>query len=98
MLDLAVEAVLGPLDIRWHVENDPAASRVLAHRFPGVPNHGDLTAVDWTTVEPVAVLAAGWPCTSASVAGKREGLREGTPTGLWRHVARCIATIRPKLV
>ena len=40
-LDLAVMEVFGGR-VAWHVENDPAASKVLAHRFNGVPNHGDI--------------------------------------------------------
>lgn len=34
--------------------------KVLAHRFPGVPNLGDITAVDWSKVEPVDIIAGGY--------------------------------------
>lgn len=54
-LDLAVTAVLGGR-VAWHAEKDKAASRVLAHHWPGTPNLGDITAADWSTVEPVDVL------------------------------------------
>ena len=27
---------------------DPGACRLLAHRYPGVPNLGDVTTVDWS--------------------------------------------------
>jgi hypothetical protein len=46
-LDLAVEQVFGGHTV-WHCENDPAATKVLAHRWPGVPNVGDITAIDWS--------------------------------------------------
>lgn len=46
-LDMAVEAVLGAETV-WCVENDPAASKVLALHWPGVPNHGDITRVGLT--------------------------------------------------
>lgn len=36
-LDMAVEAVFGGTVV-WHSEIDKAASKVLAHRYPGVPN------------------------------------------------------------
>jgi hypothetical protein len=60
-LDLAVELVLGGR-LRWYAETDPHASTVLARHWPGIPNLGDLRAVDWTGVEPVDIIAAGFPC------------------------------------
>ncbi|MBM4073868.1 MAG: DNA cytosine methyltransferase [Planctomycetes bacterium] len=62
------------IDWRWAAEIDPFASAVHKTRFPGVPNLGDVTKVDWRSVEPVDVLVAGSPCQSFSVAGKRLGL------------------------
>lgn len=60
-LDLAVEEVLAT-DLAWYSEIDAAACEVLDARFPGVPNLGDLTAVDWEDVPPVDVVTAGYPC------------------------------------
>jgi hypothetical protein len=45
-LDMAVENVFGGETV-WHCELDSAASKVLAARWPGVPNLGDITAIDW---------------------------------------------------
>lgn len=72
MLDLAAAAVLDVEPV-WHAETDPAASKVLAAHWPGVPNHGDITAVDWSSVEPVDALAGGIPCQPWSMSGKRRG-------------------------
>ena len=80
-LDMAVEAVFGGTTV-WHSEIDKAASKVLAHRWPGVPNLGSITEIDWATVEPVDVLCGGFPCTDVSAAGKRAGMH-GTRSGLW---------------
>lgn len=96
-LDLAVHHTLDAQPA-WFVENDPAASRVLAHHWPDVPNHGDITAVNWADVEPVDVLCGGFPCTDISSAGKRAGLRPGTRSGLWSHMAYAISQLKPKLV
>ena len=43
-LDMAADAVFGPADLAWYSDVKPAAVALLAHRFPGVPNLGDLTA------------------------------------------------------
>src|SRR6202044_699635 len=51
-LDLAVTAVLDA-GLAWCAETAPHASAVLAARWPGVPNLGDITAVDWAAVPPV---------------------------------------------
>lgn len=100
-LDLAVEAVLGVRPV-WFVENDPAPSRILAHRWPEVPNLGDITAVDWTAVEPVEVLTGGFPCQDVSDSGQGAGLiRRGagsTRSGLWARMAGAIEVLRPSLV
>ncbi|MFL6141601.1 MAG: DNA cytosine methyltransferase [Labedaea sp.] len=97
LCDMAVAPLLGGRVV-WHCENDPAAGRVLAHRRPGTPNLGDITAVDWSTVPPVRVLTGGFPCTDVSSAGKRAGLRPDTRSGLWSHMAYAIGQLRPELV
>lgn len=97
-LDLGAELALGPLEHVWHAEIDPDASKVLAAHWPDVPNLGDLTAVDWSQVEPVDVLTAGFPCQDVSTAGRRAGIKPGTRSGLWRHIAYAISKLRPRLV
>ncbi len=60
-------------------EIEPFPSAVLAHRFPGVPNLGDMTKFhEWPDkfangATPDAV-AGGTPCQAFSIAGLREGL------------------------
>ena len=109
MLDLAVESVLPGAQLAWYAQYEPPdkdgkpdrnqyAAQIMAHRFPGVPNHGDITAIDYAAVEPVDLLTAGWPCQDMSLAGKRAGLMPGTRSGLWIHVARAIEALRPSLV
>lgn len=60
-LDLAALEVFGG-ELVWHAEINPDAARILDRHWPGVPNLGDLTAVDWAKAEPVDVLVAGFPC------------------------------------
>ena len=57
-------------------EIEPFPSAILKHRFPNVPNYGDLTkSANWP-LEPGAIdlLVGGTPCQSFSVGGKRKGL------------------------
>jgi DNA (cytosine-5)-methyltransferase 1 len=95
-LDMAVEEVFGA-ETMWHSELDPAASKVLAYRWPNVPNLGDITRVEWSDVEPVDILCGGFPCQDVSMAGKKAGL-DGHRSGLWFTMRNAIAALRPQTV
>jgi DNA (cytosine-5)-methyltransferase 1 len=57
-------------------EIEPFPCSVLAHRFPTVPNRGDMTNFqDWPD-ESIDLLCGGTPCQSFSVAGLRKGLAD----------------------
>lgn len=92
-LDLAVETFF-EAEMRWYSEIDRDACKVLERHFPGVPNLGDLTAVDWSNVEPVDVLCAGPPCQPVSAAGKRKG--HDDERWLWPDVLRAVEHMRPR--
>lgn len=96
-LDTAVESVTGATTA-WVSDIDKGACKILAHRYPNVPNLGDITKIDWSQVEPVDILTAGFPCQDVSHAGKRAGLRDGTRTGLWSHVVTAIKALNPRMV
>ena len=96
-LDLAVMNTTGA-EMAWHCEWEDAPSAILDKHFPGVPNYRDVTKVDFTQVEPVDILTGGFPCQDLSLAGKREGLKDGTRSGLWSEFARAIETLKPRLV
>ena len=97
MLDRAVEEVFGG-HVVWHSEIDKAASKVLAYHWPDVPNLGSVTEIDWAAVEPVDVLCGGFPCQDVSVAGKKDGIKDGTRSGLWSVFAEAIDVLQPKYV
>jgi len=82
----------------WFSEYEAAPSRLLAHHYPDVPNHGDITQIDWTQVEPVDALTGGFPCQDLSYAGRGAGLKEGTRSGLWFRFADAIRVLRPRIV
>lgn len=96
-LDLAVSVVTNS-EVVWHCEWEDAPSKILETNFPGVPNHRDVSKVDWASVEPVDILTGGFPCQDVSLAGRRAGMSDGTRSGLWSEFAKAIDILRPKLV
>lgn len=92
-LEMGVQAVLGGA-VAWHCENDPDASRVLAHHWPDVPNHGDLRSTDWASVEPVDVVTAGFPCQPVSSAGRRKGTDDDR--WLWDDICAAVGRMDPQ--
>lgn len=65
---------------RWFTEIEPFPSAVLAHHYPSVPNHGDMTKlirrILTGAIEAPPLAIAGTPCQAFSVAGWREGLTD----------------------
>lgn len=97
-LSQAVKEVWPDAELAWVSEFDKGPSKVLAHRFPDVPNLGDITKIDWTQVPPVDVITGGSPCQDLSHAGARRGMNDGTRSNLWVSMREAIATVRPRLV
>lgn len=56
------------------IEKFPSA--VLAHHYPDVPNLGDFTKIDTTTLGRVDILCGGTPCQAFSIAGARRSLED----------------------
>lgn len=96
-LDLAVEQVFGARTVWFSEINEPVA-RVFAHHWPEAPNLGDITRIDWNSVEPVDVLCGGFPCQDVSTVGKMAGLAPGTRSGLWAYMATAIDALQPEWV
>jgi len=96
-LDLAVEQVFDARTIWFSEINEPVA-RVFAHHWPAVPNLGDITTIDWNSVEPVDLLCGGFPCQDVSTVGTMTGLAPGTRSGLWAHMATAIDRLQPEWV
>lgn len=78
----------------WFAEIDPAPACILAHHYPQVPNLGDVTRVDWGSVEPIDILTAGYPCQPFSQAGHRKGTND--ERHLWPYVFDAIKYLRPR--
>ena len=95
-LGMGVQAALGGR-LAW-VSDIDAPAAILAHRFPDVPNLGDITAVDWATVPRVNILTGGSPCQDISNAGAMAGMVDGTRSNLWVAMRTAIEQLSPDLV
>jgi DNA (cytosine-5)-methyltransferase 1 len=99
-LEIGAAMTLGPLTHEWHGEYDPAPAAVLAARWPGIPNLGDIAAVTaargWADLPPVDVLLAGYPCQPFSSAGHQRGFDD--PRNRWPDVWAAVRALRPRLV
>lgn len=82
---LSVCSVIEAASVAWHPfgwrpvafsEIEPFPRAVLAHRWPGVPLHGDFTTIGAADYGPIDLLVGGTPCQSFSVAGLRAGLAD----------------------
>ena len=94
-LDMAVESHYGA-HLAWCSEVDKDCNQLLAHHWPGVPNLGDLTKVDWDQVEPVDIMCAGFPCQPFSHAGKRLGGDD--ERAIFAYIADAVGVLRPGIV
>lgn len=111
-LGRGVQSVLGTGRLAWysdvckfdkhgnagHHSPHRAPCSILAHHYPDVPNLGDITKIDWPSIEPVDVMTGGSPCQDLSSAGRRAGMTEGTRSNLWVAMREGIAILRPRLV
>ncbi|MGD7786828.1 DNA cytosine methyltransferase [Propionibacteriaceae bacterium Y1700] len=96
-LDLAVEEIFDARTI-WFSEINQPIARVFSHHWPDAPNLGDITTINWNTVPPVDILCGGFPCQDVSTVGKMAGLKPGTRSGLWSHMAAAIDALQPEWV
>ncbi|MGD4807263.1 DNA cytosine methyltransferase, partial [Xanthomonas citri pv. citri] len=98
----AVSLAWEPLGLKpaWFSETDAFASAVLAHRYPHVPNLGDMTRLAQRirdrSVPAPDILVGGTPCQSFSVAGARQGLADprGALTLAYVEIANAIDQVR----
>ena len=95
-IDLGLERA--GMKCQWQVEIDPFCRKVLAKHWPDVERYEDVRRVGIENLEPVDLIAGGFPCQDVSVAGKRAGIREGTRSGLWFEFHRIICELRPRFV
>ena len=74
------------------------AATFLRLALPDVLNLGDITCVDWSTVQRPDVILGGSPCQDLSTAGTRAGMLSGTRSGLWYSMCAAISVTQPTWV
>lgn len=94
-LDLACERHFGATPA-WFVEQNPYCQKVLAKRWPGVPVYDDVRLVTAENLEPVDVLAGGFPCQGLSSAGRQDGLVKDDRSALFFEMVRLAAELQPR--
>jgi DNA (cytosine-5)-methyltransferase 1 len=94
-LDLGLERA--GMTVKWQVEIDDYANRVLAKHWPNVARFRDVRECGAHNLETVDLICGGFPCQDVSLAGKRAGL-EGHRSTLWGEFARIIGELRPRWV
>jgi DNA (cytosine-5)-methyltransferase 1 len=92
--ELAMGLMGWDVDLRWWSEIEPAAIKIIS-QHTDAPNLGDLKVIDWTQVEPVDVLVAGYPCQPFSQAGQRKGTDD--ERHLWPYIADALGVLRPRI-
>lgn len=87
-----------PHEVVAVAEFDPVASAVLAAKFPGVPNLGDITTVNnWKDYHGrIDILVAGIPCQPYSPAGRQRGSSDRRD--LSRVFCDIVAQVEPRFV
>lgn len=86
-----------PFRLRWVAEVDPFCSEVLASRYPGVRNYGDITEVEPQEFECVNVIVGGTPCQSFSVQGRRRGMDDARGR-LAIRFGEIVAAVKPSWI
>jgi DNA (cytosine-5)-methyltransferase 1 len=81
---------------KWQVEIDPYCLAVLRKHWPNVPKFSDIRQVTGSELEPVDLVAGGFPCQPTSLAGKRRG--QADERWLWPEMARVLRVLRPTFV
>lgn len=94
---LAAEQIVGGFETVAFVECEPYCQKILKKHWPTVPIYDDIRTYK---PEPysASVIVGGFPCQDLSVAGRGEGIKKDTRSGLFYELIRVIRLVRPRFV
>lgn len=78
----------------WSSEIETFPREVTKRRFPETKQLGDIRNINGAEIEPVEIITAGFPCQNLSQAGNRQGVINGTESGLFFDAVRVIRQMR----
>lgn len=93
-IDLGLERA--GMTCKWQVEIDDYCQKVLAKHWPKVKRFRDVREVGKHNLEPVDLIAGGFPCQPHSLAGQRRGAADDR--NLWPEYIKIIKEMRPRWV
>lgn len=88
--------VMAGMEIAWQCEIDEYCQKILALRYPESKKYRDIKALKGEELEPVDIIAGGFPCQPFSFAGKRKGADDNRY--LWPEMLRIIKESQPRWV
>lgn len=105
---LDIGLIRAGFDVKFHVEIDDYARKVLRRHFPAAERFRNVRQFppkpdsawllhQWKERFRVDAICAGFPCQDISTAGRGAGL-SGSRSGLFYEVVRIIRTLEPKVV
>lgn len=95
---MALDAIRLNYDFVGYSEIKTTAIKAHERLFPGVPNFGDISKIDWVSVPDFDIFTYSFPCQDLSRMGKRKGMSKdsGTRSSLLWECAKAIEAKRPR--
>jgi len=88
--------LMAGMDIRWQCEIDDYCQKILEIRFPETKKYKDIKGLVNEELEPVDIVAGGFPCQPFSVAGKQRGDQDDR--NLWPSMLEVIKKVKPAYI
>lgn len=91
-----LSAVLHNVDPVYASEIEPFPIKVTKKNFPNMTHLGNVLNIKGNEIDPVDIITFGSPCQDISIAGKREGIENGSRSNLYFEAVRIIKEMLDK--
>jgi len=96
--ELGLESAIPNSETIWQIEQDKFCQQILKKHWPHAKIHGDIKNATEQNLERPDILCGGFPCQDISVAGKGEGIINGTRSSLFFDMWRLCMQLRPSII